>query len=118
MDTILLSIEYYGNFWRKETYFCGIVYHDRVNTFSLFIDISEEKKDIQKKKRVVLKKRREYYRAAMTANSEGMFAAPRPSALCVNITGLCNFLTQFFFRISVNGRHKLNRCWLTKLSGP
>ena len=88
MDTILLSIEYYGNFWRKETYFCGIVYHDRVNTFSLFIVISEEKKDIQKKKRVVLKKKKEYYISA------GMFAAPRRAAR--QYRRHMHFLTQIF----------------------
>ena len=86
MDIILLSIENYGNFRWKETYFCGIVYCDRVNTFSLFIDFSEEKKDTRKKKCLVLKKKKEYYRAAMTANSAGMFALPR-----VNIAGLCIF---------------------------
>ena len=104
MDTILLSIEYYGNFWRKETYFCGIVYHDRVNTFSLFIVISEEKKDIQKKKRVVLKK------------GKGIFQSGHDGEQCGNICliarryhRLTHFQTQIC-RISVNGRHELNRC--------
>ena len=58
IDTISLSIEYCGDFWWHPYYKNGIVYRDRVNTFSLFIDSSEEKTDIQKKKRVVSKKKK------------------------------------------------------------
>ena len=59
IDTISLSIEYCGDFWWHPYYKNGIVYRYRMNTFSLFIDSSEEKTDIQKKKRVVLKKKKD-----------------------------------------------------------
>ena len=93
MDTILLSIEYYGNLVKRDLFLWhnyDIVYRDWVNAVFLYIDFSEKKKDIQKEKRVVLKKEREYYRAAMTGHSAGTFALPR-----VDIAGLRIFKLRF-----------------------
>ena len=92
MDTILFSIEYYGNCWWKENYFVAPLLEKwhRVSWQSehvfFFIDFFEEKKNIQEGKARGIKKEQEYNRAAMTANIAAMFAAPR-----VNIAGLCIF---------------------------